>query len=57
MPSPKLDKFLADPKYAEDKEFMQGLFNHFVEEEKKKLKEKKGGDEEHDNLFDHLFGK
>lgn len=53
MPKPDIKTFLNDPKHADDKVFMQSLFDVWFEERVKKEKEAQENGEE--NLFDFLF--
>lgn len=55
MPKPDIKTFLNDPKHADDKAFMQAVFDHFLEERVKR--EKEAHDDGEENLFDFLFGK
>ena len=52
-----LQKFLSDPSYQNDKEFMESFFDHMVERRAKEAKERQDREKppEAENFFDRLF--
>jgi len=56
MPRPDFEKFLTDPKHADDREFMEKFMDHYVAKKKKESEEKSPDGEEKENLFDFMFG-
>ena len=54
-----LQKFLSDPAYQNDKEFMETFFDYMVERRAKEAKERADREtpKEPENFFDRLFRK
>ena len=52
-----LQKFLNDPSYQNDREFMESFFDHMVEKRTKEAKERADRETppEPENFFDRLF--
>jgi len=55
---PDLKKFLSDPSFQTDRDFLDGYFANFLERQAKIIEEKRRTDEvnEPKNIFDRLFG-
>lgn len=53
-----LQKFLSDPSYQHDKEFLEAFFDHHLEKRAKEAEEraKQQRANEPQNFFDRLFG-
>lgn len=53
-----LQKFLSDPAYQNDREFMEGFFDHMIERRAKEAEERRKQQQQNEpeNFFDRLFG-
>lgn len=56
MPFPKLSDFLSDPKYKQDKEFIDGCIDARLKELNEQAKKNRKNKREPDNIFDAWFG-
>jgi len=55
---PDLEKFLTDPAFQTDREFLDGYFEKFLERKEAEAKKKKESEEEAElTIFDKLFGR
>lgn len=53
-----LQKFLSDPSYQNDREFLESFFDHVIEKKRKAAEEAAAADaaRQPPNFFDRLFG-
>ncbi len=58
MPKPDLQKFLNDPAFTEDRNFLEGVITATLEKKAAEAKKKKEEDERANppSIFDQLFG-
>lgn len=52
-----IKKFLSDPAYKDDREFMDAYFTDFLERQQAAAEERrKKNDQDNANIFDKIFG-